>query len=108
MFNFFGFGNLTKDIELKKAGETAVVNFDIAVNEYYKVGEEKKENVYFFTCEAWGSGAERLANYKKGDCLFIKGILRQDRFTDKDTGKEREKVKLRVQEFRYIPRLPKE
>jgi len=102
-------GNVTKDLELRKVQtgdkEVSVVNFTLAVNRRFrKKDKSKAEETNFFRCEAWDSGAEILAKYvKKGDPLLVQGSLRQDRFPDKD-GNDREVYKIRVDEFKLLPR----
>lgn len=72
-------GNLTADPELKALTDGKyVASFDIAVNESYKNKEGVKvETVEFVKCNAFGKGAELIAQYmKKGGQLLIQGKLK--------------------------------
>lgn len=65
-------GNLTKNPELRKVrgvnGETAVLDFDVAVNGYRK-GEK---TVTYYRWTAWGKRAELIAQYTaKGSKIYL-------------------------------------
>lgn len=76
-------GRLTKDIELRQAGETSVANFSLAVNRtFHRDGEP---DVDFFNCVAFGKRAETLAQYvHKGNQLAIEGHVQIGSYTNKD------------------------
>lgn len=101
-------GNLTRDPELRNIGSndraTQVVNFTIAVNRNYKKSDDtwEKETCYV-DCEAWDSGARRIAERcKKGDPILVNGSLKFDSWeTD---GQKRSKLKVRVNAFQNFPR----
>lgn len=96
-------GNLTKDPELKYLPNgVEMVNFSIAYNEKYKKNGEKIEVTHFFECEAW-SGLAKLINdyFKKGHKIGLTGKLKQERWEDNE-GKQRNKVKLAVQEIDFL------
>ena len=96
-------GHLTRDIELRATqGGTAVANLGLAVNHKWKdKSGEKREEVSFFDCEAWGSTAETLARYLgKGDPVFIDGRLKQD--TWEADGQKRSKIKVVIESFQFI------
>lgn len=61
-------------------------NFSIAVNQ----GQDKP--AHFFDCECWEKTAEALQHAQKGDEISILGSLNQQRWKDRETGKERSKV----------------
>ncbi|KFE41941.1 single-stranded DNA-binding protein [Staphylococcus agnetis] len=72
-------GRITKDLELKQAGQTQVTNFSMAVDNPFK-----KDDASFFDIVAFGKTAELLNNYcGKGSKILIEGNLKQDRFQDK-------------------------
>ena len=93
-------GNLTRDPEVKylQSG-TAVCDISIAVNESFKGKDgEKKESVNFFDCVLFGRTAEVCAEYcHKGSTVLLAGRLKQDQWQDKETGKNRSKVKIIVE-----------
>ncbi|MEN2006950.1 single-stranded DNA-binding protein [Staphylococcus haemolyticus] len=73
-------GRITKDLELKQAGQTQVTNFSLAVDNPFK-----KDDTSFFDIVAFGKTAELLNNYcGKGRKILIEGNLKQDRFQDKE------------------------
>lgn len=91
-------GNITRDPEKRKAGETPVLSFGIAVNEY------RKETQYanFFDINVFGNQAKNLADLlAKGDKVAIEGKLHYASW-EKD-GQKRSKVDItadRVELFR--------
>ena len=98
----FMIGRLTKDPELRYTqGGTSIASFSIANNCSYTVQNEKKEDVSFFNCVAWGKGGEVLAQYaKKGSKIGIEGRLQQ-RSWDKD-GQKRSTVEIVVENFQFL------
>lgn len=76
-------GRLTRDIELRQAGETSVANFSLAVNRTFK--RDGEPDVDFFNCVAFGKRAETLAQYvHKGNQLAIEGHVQMGQYTNKD------------------------
>lgn len=87
-------GRLTKDIELKTAGETTVTNFTVAVDKPYNKQNDHPE-ANWIDCVAWGKTAEFLEKYfKKGSKVGITGSLQTRTYETKDT-----KVKVKVTEI---------
>ncbi len=93
-------GRLTRDVELKQtATGTAVASLSLAVNE--KFGDTEHTN--FFDCVAFGRQAEVLEQYvKKGHRLGITGKIKQNRWSDKDSGKGRSKVEIIILNFMFL------
>ena len=76
-------GRLTRDIELRQAGETSVANFSLAVNRTFH--RDNEPDVDFFNCVAFGKRAETLAQYiHKGNQLAIEGHVQIGSYTNKD------------------------
>jgi single-strand DNA-binding protein len=98
-------GRLTADPELNEYGGTSKVEFSIAVSDIRKDKEGNKiEEVDFFNCFAWASGAEAIAKYfKKGDLIMVHCKAKQDRWEDRETGKKRTAINYRVNEFEFLP-----
>jgi single-strand DNA-binding protein len=96
-------GRLTRDPELKQTnGGTAFVNFGIAVNKSYTSNGEKKEEVSYFDCIAWGKLAEIINQYCiKGKQVAILGALKQDRW-ETESGEKRSKVGIVVENLQMI------
>jgi len=98
-------GNLTRDIEIRHTpSNTAVGNFGLAVNRKYKTQSgEQREEVTFVDCEAWGRTAEVMAQYlSKGRPIFVEGRLKLDQWQDKNSGQNRQKLSVVVENFQFI------
>jgi single-strand DNA-binding protein len=96
-------GRLTKDPETKylPSGKAAT-EFSIANNYTYGSGENKKEEVSFFSCTAFGKQGEVIGQYlSKGSKVALICRLKQERWEDQE-GKKREKVKLIVDKFNFL------
>lgn len=90
-------GNVTRDIELRATPKgTSVADIGLACNRV-RMGEngQKIEEVTFVDVTLWGRQAEIAAQYLgKGKPVFIEGRLQMDTWTDKETGKQRSKLKV--------------
>ena len=65
-------GNLTRDIEVRKAGESEVGRFAIAVN-----GRKDRDETMYIDCDYWRPG--KVAEYLlKGTGVIVGGELRMD------------------------------
>lgn len=99
-------GNLTRDPELQHTPNgTPVCEFSVAVNRTWtdKSTGQKREEVGFFECVAWGRTGEVVAEHlRKGRPVFVDGRLVQDRWEDKETGKARSKVKINVERVQFL------
>ncbi len=97
-------GRLTRDPELKyiQSG-SAVANFSIATNRIYSTNSgEKKEEVSYFDCIAWGKMGEILAEYcQKGRRIAIEGRLQQRRWEDKD-GNKKSKIEIVTDNIQFL------
>ncbi|WP_436954466.1 single-stranded DNA-binding protein [Staphylococcus ureilyticus] len=90
-------GRITKDLELKQAGQTQVINFSMAVENPYK-----KDDASFFEIVAFGKTAESLNTYcGKGSKIGVDGTLKQDRFTDKE-GNNRSVVRITANRIEFL------
>ena len=82
-------GNLTADCQKKKAGDTPLVEFTVACNEFRKDAEQY---VNFIDCTLFGKRAQGLADYLvKGQKVAIKGKLHHSRWETED-GQKRSKL----------------
>jgi len=102
-------GNLTRDVELKYTpNNTAVGTFAIATNRSWTTPTgEKREEVMYIDCEAWGKTAEMLKQYVgKGRKLFVQGRIKLDQWKDKNDGSNRSKHRVVVEEFRFVDSRP--
>ena len=98
----FMIGRLTKDPELRYTqGGASIASFSLASNRSYTVQNEKKEDVSFFACVAWGKLGELIAQHcKKGERIGIEGRLQQ-RSWEKD-GQKRSTVEIVVENFQFL------
>ncbi|OHD65256.1 MAG: hypothetical protein A2176_05310 [Spirochaetes bacterium RBG_13_51_14] len=96
-------GRLTRDPELRYTQSgTSVCSFSIANNRTYVSGGEKKEQVSYFNCVAWGKTGEVIAEYcKKGQRIGIEGRLQQRSWNDQD-GNRRNTVEVVVDNFQFL------
>ncbi len=108
-------GNMVRDPEVREVSiggkQSSVTNFTIAVSRsYVKKNGEREQTTDFIDCEAWDSGAEYLGrNVKKGDPILIsRGSLKQETWTDSETGTKRSKMKVRVGSFDKLARFVKQ
>ncbi len=101
-------GNLTRDIELRHtSNNTAIAKIGLAINRRFSVGEganrENREETTFVDCEAWGRTAEVMAQYlSKGRPVFIEGRLKLDQWQDKETGQNRSRMVVVVENFQFV------
>lgn len=62
-------------------------------------GSADNQKTQWHTALFWGEAAEVAAKFKKGDGLFISGYSETRKWTDQNTGQQREKTEIHVQEF---------
>lgn len=76
-------GRATKEPELRKSGETSIVNFDIAVDNPRREGEEKSTTFMKVVC--FRNIADNVAKFvKAGDKVAVTGSLIQRSYLAKD------------------------
>ena len=98
-------GNVTKDIELRyTASGTSVTDISLACNRT-RITEsgEKIEEVTYIDITLWGRLAEIAQQYSgKGKPLFIEGRLHMDTWKDKDTGANRQRLKVIAENIQLL------
>lgn len=83
MNKWCGTGRLTRDVELKQAGETAVAKFSIAVQRDFK--RDGEPDADFLNCTVFGKRAETLSQYfSKGMKIEVVGRIQTGSYTNKD------------------------
>lgn len=89
-------GYLTRNIELKRtASGTAVTEMGLAVNDRVKHDGEWVDEVTYIEVTLWGRTAEVADKYlSEGSPALIAGRLKMDRWEDRETGKERSRLKV--------------
>jgi len=96
-------GNLTKDIELRYTPSgTAVANLSLALNHFYKQGEERKQEVSYIEVVVFGKTAEACNQYlSKGRPVVVEGRLKQESWQDKE-GKKHYRVKVIANSVQFV------
>lgn len=98
-------GNITRDPESKYLPNgTAVCDFGIAINHAYKTDSgEKREEVTFVDCTAFGRTSEIIAEYaKKGKSVYLECRAKLDQWDDKQSGQKRSKIKFVVNNVQLL------
>jgi single-strand DNA-binding protein len=98
-------GNLTRDPQLSYTpSQTAVVDFGLATNRTWNdQSGQKREEVCFVDCRAFGRMAENINKFfKKGRPIFVEGRLSFDQWTGQD-GVKRSKHRVTVENFTFMP-----
>ncbi len=98
-------GNLTRDPEFTSTGKgTSVCHFSVAANKYYKKDNENQKEVSYFDIEAWAGLADNCNQYlAKGRGVRVVGRLKQDRWIDKDTGDNKQRIKIVADHVDFKP-----
>jgi len=98
-------GRVTKDVATTyTTSGTPVAKFSIACNEAVKQQDESwQDKPSFFDLTLWGKQAETLAQYlTKGRQIAVTGRLRQEQWTDQQSGQNRSKVVVNVQSLELL------
>lgn len=97
-------GHLTADPELRHTQRgTPYVNFTIAQN--FRAGDGGEERAEFYDCVAWKGWAENFVKgAKKGALVLVDGRLRQESWTDRDSGQKRSRLRVNAQLTMVIPK----
>ena len=98
-------GNLTRDPELRYTPKgTAIARIGLAVNRVWTTETgEKKEEVTFVDCDAFGKTAETIGQYmRKGAPILIEGRLRLHTWDDKQTSQKQSKLRVDVETFKFV------
>ena len=101
-------GNLCADPELKiiESGEkrTSILEGSLAINRKWKDKEGRViEDTDFIPFSVFGKAAEIIQKYtKKGHQIALQGEMRQEKWVDKETGGNRSKLNLRVENFQFL------
>ena len=99
-------GNLTRDPELRATqGGTSVLSFGVAVNDRRRNPQsgEWEDVPNFVDCIVFGNRAEPLSRFlSKGAKVAIEGKLRFSQWQDKQTGQNRSKLEVVVDECEFF------
>ena len=80
-------GIITRDVELKAAGQYTVAKFSIAQK------DERGASTSFFDIEAWNELGTQVSRFKKGQRVTVHGANKQDNWLAPD-GTKRNRVKI--------------
>lgn len=98
-------GNLTRSPELRfTASNTAVCKIGLATNRKWtdRNTNEKKEDVTFVDCTAFGKQAEVINQYMdKGRPIYIEGRLNLNAWTTTE-GEKRQKLEVIIEQFQFL------
>jgi len=77
-------GRITKDLEIREAGQSKVVNFTLAVDRGVKDAQGNKQTD-FINCQAWGATATYMSTYlKKGNLVALSGRIQVRNYQGQD------------------------
>lgn len=84
---------IVRDPELRTVGQnqSQLCTFAVAWNEKPRPGEKYGKG-HFFDVKAWKGTAEAAAAFTKGQRVHVEGMLTQESWDDKETGKKRSKT----------------
>lgn len=76
-------GRLTKDVELRQAGDTSVAKYTLAVNRSFK--RDGQPDADFINCVVFGKSAEFAEKYfQKGQQVAVVGRIQTGNYTNKE------------------------
>jgi single-strand DNA-binding protein len=99
-------GNLTRDPVLRETPKgTAVCDFAVASNRFYRMDDELQKEVSFFDVESWAKVAQRCGNeLEKGRGVRVIGRLKQNRWVN-DDGQSRSRVIIVAEHVEFKPQF---
>nr|DAR29700.1 MAG TPA: Single strand binding protein [Caudoviricetes sp.] len=98
-------GNLTREPELRQTRSgTSILSDSLAINESYTAQDgTRRDNASFVDITAFGRTAENIAKFfHKGSPILIEGRLRQESWTDKQSGQSRSKLVVVAERFEFV------
>ena len=93
-------GNLVRDPELRYTPQgTAICDMSIAINS----GKKDKDETVFVDVAVWEKQAEACNQYLvKGRPVLIEGRLRQEKWTDKESGQKRSRLSIVADRVQFL------
>lgn len=104
-------GRLTRDPETRTFPSGGMVAaLGLAVNNRRKTKDGSwQDEPCFLDLEAFGKTAEIMAErLRKGSQILVEGHLKLDTWTDKQTNDNRSKLKIVVDQFQFLDRMPQD
>lgn len=97
-------GNLTRDPQTQVLpSNTPICEFGLAINrKWTSQGGDKKEEVCFVDCKAFGKTAELIGQHMaKGSPILVEGRLNYESWEGKD-GKKKSRLTVVVDSFQFV------
>lgn len=95
-------GRLVRDAEIVANASVGIIKFTVASNYSIKRGNEWAEEVNFIDCTMFGNRAIAIRQYlTKCTAVVVSGSLRQNRWQDKNTGENKSKVEIIVNDITW-------
>lgn len=98
-------GNLGRDPELRQAGGQTVAILRLATSHSWidKRSGQRKEEREWHDVEVWGRHGELCGQHlAKGRQVYVAGRLKTDRWKDKQTGQDRQRVKIVAELVQFL------
>ncbi len=99
-------GNVGKDATIKQVNDKKSINFNVAVNEYYKDKDGNKvEQTDWFSCTIWRKPEQstEIAKYlKAGTKVYVEGKPKADSYTNKETGEIIASININVRDIEFL------
>ena len=102
-------GNLGRDPELRYTqGGQGVCNFSLATTERWRDKDNQShERTEWHRIIVWGKQGENCAQYlKKGRSCYVEGRLHLDTWQDRETGKNRQKLRVVGERMQFVGSTP--
>lgn len=98
-------GNLAADPEVRRLQSgTAVCTLRLAIDDSYQNRNgDKVDRAVFVDCDVWDKQAENCQRFlAKGRSVLIDGRLQMDSWQDRETGKNRSRLKVRADRVQFL------
>ena len=97
-------GHLGADPESREVGTTSVTRLRLAVDDSHKSKSgEKVDRTVWVEVEAWDKLGEVCQRFlTKGSPVLVEGKLQMDEWEDSETGKKRNKLKIRATRVEFL------
>lgn len=99
-------GNLTRDPELQATqGGTRVLRMGVAVNDRWRnpQTDQWEDRPNYIDCVMFGNRAQSISRFlTKGTKVAVEGRLRWSQWQDRETGKNRSKVEVVVDDLEFM------
>jgi len=105
-------GRLTRDPESRtfpSGGMVAALGMAVNNKRKNKTSGQWEDEPVFLDLEAFGKTAEIMVErLRKGSQILVEGHLKLDTWTDKQTNDKRSKLKIVVDQFQFLDRMPQD